>query len=226
MKAYDHILMDADDTLFDFRKAELCALAETFALYGIPFEAELLKAYDAINAGLWKALEQGTLTQEALRTERFRLLFEALGIPEDSGAFSDSYVTALGRGTFLLPDAEPVMAALSRRCRVTILTNGIAAVQRARISGSAIAPYVHALVISEEAGCSKPSPAIFAHALKTAGIQDKNRVLVVGDSLTSDIRGGADAGLDTCWYNPSGAPAPAGLQPTHTIRRLTELLSL
>jgi YjjG family noncanonical pyrimidine nucleotidase len=226
-KKYDLILIDADETLFDFRKTEGEALARTLAAAGLDPAGPAAEAYHEINAELWRRLERGEIDQPRLRVERFRLLFERLGIGLDPRSFSDKYVAFLAAASYLLGGAEELCAYLAAKYRVVILTNGIAEVQRGRLELSPIRAFVADIVISEEAGCAKPDPAIFARALERAGLADKSRSIMIGDSLSSDIRGAVGFGIDSCWVNFSGAPNDTGLRPTYEVRSLagiTEIL--
>ncbi len=223
MKPYELVFIDADETLLDFRKAERHALRHAFGQFGLESTEEIVLAYEEINAVIWKRLEKGELDQERLKVERFRLLFQSLGVDLDPAAFSSLYLEALGRGSFLLPGAEEICGYLAGKYRLAMVTNGIKEVQRSRIGASPIAAHFAALVISEEAGSSKPNPAIFEHACGLLNTHDKTRMIMVGDSLSSDIRGGINFGIDTCWFNPAGAPNPTELDPTYEISSLEEL---
>jgi len=223
---YSWLLLDADGTLFDYDRAEAGALEATFGELGLPWRDGALRAYRRINARIWREFEQGQITQEVLRTRRFEQLFEALGITCDPELFSRTYLHTLAHGTELLEGAEEVVRALHGRVGMLIITNGLADVQRPRVDGCAIRDYIADMVISEEVGAAKPEPAIFDVAFVRMGWPDRARVLMVGDSLTSDIAGAAAYGIDACWYNPAGKDRPAGLEIRYEIRRLDELLGI
>jgi YjjG family noncanonical pyrimidine nucleotidase len=223
MELYDLVFIDADETLFDFRKAERHALRQSFELFELEYSDDALLAYEAINSAIWKRLEKGELDQERLKVERFELLFDTLDADADPAAFSTTYLDWLGKGSFLLPGALETCGYLAGKYRLAMVTNGIKEVQRARIGASPIAAHFAALVISEEAGSSKPDPAIFDYACGLLGNHDKGKMIMIGDSLSSDIRGGINFGIDTCWFNPSVAPNPTELKPTYEIRSLEEL---
>jgi 2-haloacid dehalogenase len=226
MSRYDLVLFDLDDTLFDFGRAEAQAMQGAFREAGLPLTARVEEAYGRINRALWLEVERGGLQVGELKYLRFRLLFEELGWKEDSRAFSRLFIEWLGRGVFPLPGAEETCRELAAKARLVLVTNGIAEVQRARIGNSALAPLLHGLVVSEDVGLGKPHAPIFERALELGGRPERSRVLMVGDSLASDIRGGADFGIDTCWYNPRALPNPGAVRPTHEVRGLPELLAL
>ena len=188
---YRWLLFDADGTLFDFERAETNALARTFAQFDLPLASDLQDTYRVINQQCWQALERGELTPEALQTRRFELLFVAEGIAGDAEAFSAAYLENLAQAADLLDGAAEVLAALRDRYRFAIITNGLAAVQHGRLARSTIRADIAALIISEEVGSAKPAPGIFDAAFAAMGDPARAEVLLIGDSLTSDIRGGA-----------------------------------
>lgn len=223
---YEIILFDADDTLFDYEMAEKHALHSAFEHFGYPAgAAEYTSSYKEINRGLWRELELGHITSELLRVERFRRLFAAHGLELSPEAFSAAYLDYLGKGTFLMPGAVELCRELAD-VRLAIITNGIKDVQTSRIRDSLLCRTFESVIISEEAGCQKPEPGIFDYAFAQLKITDKERVLMVGDSLTSDIQGGNNYGLDTCWFNPRGIRNESGIRPTYEIRELSGLLQI
>jgi 2-haloacid dehalogenase len=223
---YTWILFDADGTLFDYDSAEEAALVASFARVGCAFLPEHSEIYRSINGKMWLDLEAGTTTQQRLRVERFEKLFEAVGVNSDPVAFSNEYTANLATQTGLIDGAEKTVAALAEAARLMLITNGLAEVQRPRFAASSIRLHFEGLVISEEVGAAKPDPQIFDAAFATMGHPGKSKVLMVGDSLTSDIKGGNDYGIDTCWFNPSGRALQDGAEPTYEIRRIDELLDI
>lgn len=223
---YEVILFDADDTLFDYGMAESHALHSTFSSYGMPTGAlDYASSYKEINHGLWADLERGLITSAVLRVERFNRLFSTHGLALDAQEFSASYLRFLGEGTFLIHGATEICRGLSH-LRLAIITNGIKEVQTSRIQGSPLCDVFEQIIISEEAGCQKPETGIFDYAFAKLGIEDKEKVLIVGDSLTSDIQGGINYGIDTCWFNPWGKANTSGITPKYEIRSLAELLDI
>ena len=226
MKRYDFVLLDADNTLFDFDRAEHEALKRAMTERGYPFTPEAEEIYLTINRELWAQFDRGEVEQKWLTVERFRRLDAALGGRNDPDAFNRDYLTYLGEGAFLLPGAEAFCQALHEAgCTLAIATNGVARVQHARLKSSPIAPYFPHLFISEELGAQKPQAAFFQPMLATLGVADKSRCLMVGDNLNSDIKGGVDAGLDTAWFNPHGLPNHTEISPTYTAAGYDDLLT-
>lgn len=225
---YNIILFDADDTLFDYHLAESHALGEAFRQFGLPEGFERCSAsYKTINKALWRELELGLISSAALRVERFRRLFKAHGLELDPEGFSAAYLQHLGAGTFLIEGAVELCGEL-QGCTLAVITNGIKEVQYSRIQGSPLRGAFSHIIISEEAGSQKPEPGIFDYAFAKLGLtpEDKHRVLIVGDTLTSDIKGGNAYGIDTCWFNPLARPRDPEILPTYEIRSLSELPAL
>ncbi len=223
---YDWLLFDADGTLFDYDLAEDQALRGAYAELGLAYDPRHGEAYRRINRQVWIDFEQGRITAEALRVRRFALLFEALGIAADAQEFSDHYLACLARAGDLLPGAEDVLRRLHGRYRMVVITNGLKEVQRPRLSSSPIAGLFDAVAVSDELGVAKPDPRFFDAVFARIGSPPRDRVLVIGDSLTSDIQGGNAYGLDTCWYNPLGKPADPLIPARYEIRALAQLLDL
>jgi YjjG family noncanonical pyrimidine nucleotidase len=224
---YRLFLFDADDTLFDFRRSERTAFASTLLEAGVPEERalELLPRYREISHELWGYLEQGRVTQEELRTERFRRLYSAYAIAADPAQAGLSYLDHLSRGTHLIDGALEVCLALKERgARLGIVTNGFKRVQEPRFRASPLATVIGELVISEEFGAAKPDPRIFHHALERVSHLDRDTAVFVGDRLESDIAGAHRAGLASCWFNARGETNGTGIRPSHEISRLEELL--
>jgi len=226
-KHYPWLWFDADGTLFDYNRAEASALKQTFHSLSLPFEDDYLDVYRRINHKLWQALEQREITPAVLRFRRFELLLEAIQLRGSPDQMSSAYVEQLAICTDLIDGAHEVLQTLQGKCRFAIVTNGLQAVQRSRLAHSPIRDYIAELIISEEIGAAKPQPDFFEAAFARTGHPAKSDVLIIGDSLTSDIQGGVEYGLDTCWYNPGSEPRPDDLgQITYEIRHLRELLEV
>lgn len=223
---YKWLLFDADGTLFDFDKVEERALLNTFAALGHECDPRCAQIYRQIDRDIWIDFENGKISQERLRTRRFELLFEAIGIECDPIEFSRKYLAHLATGSDLIDGAEDVVKALHGRVGLLLITNGLTDVQRPRFARSSVLPYFSDVVISEEVGAAKPDPKIFDIAFARMGFPNKEDVLIVGDSLTSDIRGGNLYGIDTCWFNPQDRPRDGSVAIDYEIGTLGELLPL
>ncbi|WP_346354329.1 YjjG family noncanonical pyrimidine nucleotidase [Azotosporobacter soli] len=224
---YEVILFDADETLFDFKRSEKVALEKSITTFNIKYdEAYHLPIYSAINKRVWQELEQGILSAEQLKTERFKRLTEKLNLTFDPNEFSNIYLNSLAEASFLLEDALEIVTYLNKKYRLVIITNGLTVVQKKRIQQSSIANYFEAVVISEEVNVSKPNQEIFRYALRRIKHENKETVLMVGDSLSSDIQGGLNFAIDTCWFNPNRSKNESNITPTFEIQSLLELKKL
>lgn len=224
---YEFILFDIDDTLFDFKISEERALHNTFTKYQLPTGFKDYKdSYGEISKVLWGNLEEGSMSIKKLGTERFKRLFEAHKLEIDAHQFSSDYLDYLGKETTLMPGATEVCEILSKDYRLAIITNGFTAVQEARIQNSPLRNYFEQSIISESVGSQKPHREIFDDAFSKLNILEKEKVLIVGDSLTSDIQGGLNYGIDTCWFNPHHKENTLGIKPTYVIHELNELLEM
>lgn len=228
MKQYQYLLFDADNTLFDFTKAEYLSFRDTCSACNIRYSEELYERYSVINDRLWKLLEQGGIKLDSLKTERFRKLLLADGWEDNDAALEkalemrDSYIEHLANQTCLIDGAEEICRKLAKHYELYIVTNGISRIQRSRFAKSVLRPYFRDLFISEEIGAGKPSPEYYDHVLRTIGCNRKQAYLAIGDSLTSDCAGAVNYGLDIVYYNPDGKPGN-GLPLTHIIQNLSEL---
>jgi YjjG family noncanonical pyrimidine nucleotidase len=225
-KHYPWLWFDADGTLFDYNAAEAAALKKTFHSLKLPFEEGYLDVYRRINHQLWQALEQQKITPAALQFRRFELLLEALQLRGSHQQMSSVYVEQLAICAKLMEGAYEVLQSLHGKCRLAILTNGLQAVQRSRLAHSIIRDFINEIIISEEIGEAKPQVAFFEIASARLGHPAKSDVLIIGDGLTSDMQGGVDYGIDTCWYNPASEPRPKDLPITYEIKHLRELLDI
>lgn len=219
-----NLFFDLDDTLLDFRAAERSALSRALSDFGIPVTDRLLTRYAVINAGYWKRLERGEVTRDDLKVLRYRDLFAEAGISGISPAdFTHAYEMQLGNQPFLLPGAAALLSQLHGRYRLFAASNGTGRIQRSRLAGAGISHFFDGLFISEELGAEKPTAAFFDAAFAARPDLQRSETVMIGDSLTSDIAGGAAAGLRTIWFNPRGLPTPADLLPDAVVRSPAEV---
>jgi 2-haloacid dehalogenase len=222
--AYTWLFFDADGTLFDFDLAEKLALSSVLVDLGQPLSDDAHQSYQRINKELWLAFEEGKVTQAEIKTKRFERWLESLTLDADIDKVSRDYLKHLSQQGPLLEHALEIIQALSKNYQMLLLTNGLKEVQRPRFNASVLEPYMTDIIVSGEVGFAKPDPRIFDAAFEVIGQPDKHEVLMIGDSLSADIQGGLNYGLDTCWYNPNGASS--SLPITHTIHDLRQLLEI
>jgi len=214
------LLSDADGTLFDFARGEAVAIAETLRRFGLPDDARTIALYARANDAQWKKLERGETTPERVRIDRFVDFLAQGGFEGDAHALCEDYVERLGRQRWVLPGAVALCRAVSARMPIYLVTNGIARVQRSRLHGCEIEPYLTGVVISEEVGAPKPDPRMLLEALRLAGCGPEEAILL-GDSVTADIAAANRAGIPSILYT-GGRPAPEGHGATWTANTLEE----
>ncbi len=204
-KRFDIVLLDADETIFDFKRAEDHSLRLLLHSYDIAPTDQMVACYSAINLSLWKALERGEVTREKLKTLRFERFLAQIGASGiDCVEANDRYLTNLSNSTFLINGAEKFVKELHKHCKIYFATNGLTKAQTGRFSKSAIKDNFDGAFISEQIGFAKPDKAYFDYIFNTLKVKDKSRVIIIGDSLTSDMLGGKNAGITTCLYSRSG----------------------
>ena len=223
---YQYLLFDADNTLFDFDQTAKDAFAATFRAFGMQEEDHHYEQYHGISQGCWRDFEAKKIDQETLRRVRFELFFEAASIEEDALEFNRHYLQNLINHSSLLEGALELLNQLHGKIPMAIITNGLKDVQRPRLKRTGLTDYFEAIVVSDEIGVSKPHAPFFDHTFEQINFPDKSKVLVIGDSLSSDIKGGNNYGLHTCWFNPKKQSNHLGVSPTYEIGRLEELYGI
>lgn len=223
---YRYILCDADDTLLDFAAAEKQAFKESCTELGAVCTDEIYSRYHEINDTHWKKLELGLTTRERLKRERFEELFEETGIlsPSLASDFAVTYIKNLSHQSQLFPGVLDILAKLSEKYSIYIITNGATVAQHGRLDNSPVMKYTKGLFISEEIGAAKPSKEFFDHVLNAVGDSDISAYIVVGDSPTSDIKGAVNCGMDSCFITNGKEYKDHG--QTYTVEYFTDILSV
>lgn len=227
MSRYNIILWDVDETLLNFKKSQEYALNAAFAQFGRELTPQMLQRYDEINEGFWKRLERGETDKKTLLPGRFLQLFEEFAIQGIAvEQFQAAYQEELGGVYFYMEDSYQLCLALSGHYRQFVVTNGVASTQRKKLRLAGFDRIMEDIFISEEIGAVKPSGAFFEACFQRIDGCDRNRTLIVGDSLTSDMKGGAGCGIDTCWYNPRALANDTDIAVTYEIRSLWEITEI
>ena len=221
----EFLMLDLDDTILDFHKSERIGITKTLEDFGLTATEEVLTTYSAINKSHWEMLERGELTREEVLTGRFSVLFQRFGMEVDATACARLYEQHLSVGHYFLPGAEEAVKRLSQKYRLFLVSNGTASVQDGRLTSAGLYPLFEIVFISQEIGYNKPAREYFDRCFTQIPGFDPKKAMIVGDSLTSDILGGINAGITTCWVNPKGEPA-GNIQPDYQIRSITELEAL
>jgi len=216
---WDWIFFDADETLFTFDS--FSGLQRMFLDYSVTFTAEDFQDYQAINKPLWVDYQNGAITSLQLQHQRFQSWADRLSV--QPGDLNSAFINAMAEICAPLPGAVSLLNALQGKCKMGIITNGFTALQQIRLERTGLRDHFDLIVISEQVGVAKPHPHIFDYALEQAGNPARSRVLMVGDTAESDILGGMNAGLATCWLNAHNRTLPEGITPTWTVTSLSEL---
>ena len=222
----EFLFLDLDDTILDFKLAERLAIPKTLSAFGLNVTEELLQRYHEINKSCWEMLERGELTREEVGTRRFAEVFAQEGVEGDAVACNALYLKNLAIGHYFLPGAEEAVQRLSKKYRLYIASNGNASVQVGRMTSANLYPYFEKVFISEHLGANKPSKEFFERSFVQIPGFDPRKAMIVGDSLTSDILGGINAGIATCWVNPDHKPGKPEIKPDYEIESIAQLEEL
>ena len=225
MKKYKNLLFDVDGVLLDFDKTEHFALYKTFNDHNIDFNEDIYKIYEDINKPLWNQFELGIISKDEVVNTRFVKLFEELNIDEDGVAFEKEYQDNLANGFFLIDYAVELLEQLKDKYDLYIVTNGVCKTQYNRLNGTDIAKYFKQIFVSEEVGYQKPMKEYFDYVKDHINDYKEEETLIIGDTIASDILGGINAGIDTCWVNRKNGVTPR-LAITYVISDLRELLDI
>ena len=222
----EFLFLDLDDTILDFHKAERVALSKTIADFGVEPTEHVLHRYHLINKAHWEMLERGELTREQVLVGRFRMLFEELGVAVDPADCTAVYSKNLAIGHYFMPGAEEAVERLSKKYRLFLASNGTASVQHGRMTSANLYRFFEKVFVSQDIGYNKPSKEYFDRCFAQIPDLDRSKAMMVGDSLTSDIRGGINAGIATCWVNPDHLPGREDIRPDYEIEALPQLEAL
>ena len=221
----EFLFLDLDDTILDFKTAERVAIGKTIRQFGVEPTEEILQRYHRINKWHWEQLELGKLTRQEVLENRFGVLFEFLGKEVDTAACARAYEKNLSQGHWFLPGAEEAVDRLHKKYRLFLASNGTASVQKGRMTSANLYRFFETVFVSQEIGHNKPAKAYFDGCFARIPGFDPERAMIVGDSLTSDIRGGINAGIKTVWVNPEHSPC-GDIRPDYEIEALAKLEDL
>ena len=222
------ILWDLDGTLMDFIAAEKVGIRKCFEHFSLGVcTDEMLEIYSAINVRYWEALEKGEMTKPEILVGRFTEFFETVGIdPALAAPFNSEYQQRLGDTAVFFPGAFETVKALYGKLPQCVVSNGTKEVQHRKLTSSGLKPLMEHLFISDEIGYEKPNKEFFAPVFATYPDIRPDEMLIVGDSLTSDMKGGEVLGLRTCWFNPAGKKNDKGVRVDYEIRGIGEVLGI
>lgn len=227
MSKFTTILWDVDGTLLDFIYSQRYALTKCFQTIGLEINEEILQRYSEINDSFWKRLELGEITKAQLLTGRFTQLFEEYNIQNvDVEAFRAEYQDALGSVFSYIDDSLTICRSLQGKVKQYVVTNGVTSTQLNKLKLSGFYDIMEELFISEQIGAPKPHKEYFDYCFAHIEEKDKSKILLVGDSLSSDIKGGVNAGIPTCWYRPEGTVNTTAFKPDYEISDLHRLYEI
>lgn len=221
---YTTLLFDIDDTLLDFKMAEKVAISKTLENIGLTPTDEIVKNYSDINAALWEKYQKKEITKARLVIKRFEEFFALYNLDLNAEEVNQNYFENVAQGYFEIEGAKETLAELNEKYESYAVTNATLWISTARLKGSGFYTMFKKIFNSEEIGASKPNKEFFDVVFKNINEKDKSKILIIGDSLTSDILGGINAGIDTCWINPKGKTTD--LKVTYTLKSVTELLNI
>ena len=223
MSKYEILLFDADATLLDFKRSEKEAVIESLTCFGIPASDEIIEKYSEINDGYWQMLERGEIEKSKLYDARWQTLIDFYGFDCDAVALSKKYIDSLTTKSYELDGAIEICQKLYGKFRMYLVTNGQKQVQEGRLFPSPVFKFFDDCFISEDIGYEKPSIKYFEAVSKLIPDYDAQKTIIIGDSLTSDMQGGINAGIDTCWFNPKKKKVPENMKINYVINELSEL---
>lgn len=225
---YQYVFWDIDGTVLDFLASEACAIRALFQKYNIGVcSDEMLGLYSGINAKYWQMLERNELTKAEILIGRFREFFEKIGVDVSLAEnFNKDYQLALGDYVVFVDKAKEILLSQKGKYTLVAVTNGTKVAQEKKLRLSGLDKIFDAIFISECVGAEKPNKAFFDYVFEKLGITNKNEVLLIGDSLTSDMKGGVLAGVDTCWFNPEHKPNTLDIAVTYEIDDLGKLAEI
>ena len=219
---YQWILFDADETLFSFNS--YLGLKAMLVRYGIEFSEQDYEEFQAVNKPLWVAYQNKEISAQDLQRIRFEKLAKQTG--EDPLVLNQQLMAEMAIVSQPLAQVRETLEGLKDKVKLGIITNGFTALQQKRLNNTETATYFDVVVVSEDVGVAKPDKRIFDYAFAQMGEFELSQVLMVGDTLSSDIQGGINAGIDTCWYNPHRTENSSGIQPTYEIHAMSELIKI
>ena len=220
------LLFDLDDTILDFHTAERASIRQSFEELGISVDEAVLRRYSEINLDCWRQLEKGSMTREEVLVGRFEKLFAEMGVACPAGIAQARYEELLESGHYFVPGAPELLRVLCPKYDLYLISNGNTVTQEKRLKSAGIGPYFKGIFLSEEIGVNKPDKAFFDACFALIPDFRREDALIIGDSLSSDILGGVNAGVRTCWFNPAGVAADGDIRPDYEFHSLAELPEL
>ncbi|MGY1465052.1 YjjG family noncanonical pyrimidine nucleotidase [Bacillus toyonensis] len=226
MKKYKTLLFDVDDTLLDFQKTEKVALRMLFEEKGIPLTSEVEARYKKVNKGLWDVFEKGEINRDEVVNTRFSILFKEYGEEVDGILFENNYRSYLEEGNQLIQGAFEFINQIQNEYDLYIVTNGVSKTQDKRLRNAGLHSLFKGIFVSEDTGFQKPMKEYFDYVFERIPSFASEEGLIIGDSLSADIKGGYVVGIDTCWFNPEKKLNDSEIVPTYEVHSFEDLYAL
>ena len=225
---YKYILWDIDNTILDFLAAEEKAIKELFPrFHHLECSDEMLKVYSKLNKEYWEKLERNEIDKQVMLIKRFEDFFSLYHLDiSKAKAFNDEYQQVLGNFPVFIPNAKEILLKQKDKYILIGVTNGTKIAQNKKLTLSGLDKIFDRVFISEDIGYEKPSIDYFDYVFNTLNIKNKDEVIIIGDSLSSDIKGGYFYGIDTCWFNPLKLKNTTDIIPTYSISNLIEIINI
>lgn len=222
---YKYLLWDIDGTVLNFLASEAYAIRALFKKYNLgECSDDMLKTYSGINSKYWRKLERGEMSKKEILIGRFVEFFGLIGVDTSiAERFNLDYQVTLGEYIEFVDGAEEMLHSQKGKCVLAAVTNGTKIAQEKKLRLSGLDTLFDGIFISENVGVEKPDKKYFDFVFEKLGVKNKSEVLIIGDSLTSDMKGGYMAGIDTCWFNPNKSPNTLEIPVTYEIESLSEL---
>lgn len=217
------ILLDLDNTLIDFNECARHSIMDAFAKFGFEYTEKVFETFITENIKIWKRLEKGEITKPQLRADRWNIILGKLGIDYDGTVLEEMFENGVARYACPVEGAYDLLNYLYGKYKLYIVSNGFRFVQESRLKIGDFEKYFDGLFVSEDIGIAKPATEFFEYCFQKLSNPPKSDTILIGDSLSADIIGGANYGIDTIWFNKNGDPMPESITPTHTVSTLKEI---
>lgn len=223
---YKIVLLDIDDTILDFKECEKNAILKTMTKYGVCPNDELINNYSMINKNLWELFEKKEITKSELLIKRFELFFKPLGVVSDFKQINETYLNYLSNEVIFVKDAKKFCEKLKSKYNVYVVTNAVKKTQEKRLLKAEILKYFDGVFVSEDIGYQKPDYKFFEHIYNKIDKPKKNEIIILGDSKTSDIQGGINFEIATCWFNKNDRDEYPNIKPNYEIKNLMDFFNV
>lgn len=220
------VLLDLDNTLIDFNECARHSIINSFNKHGFTYTENVFKTFITENVKIWKRLEKGEITKAELRANRWNIILGKLGIDYDGTIIEEEFENGVAQGAYAVEGAYELLDYLFPKYALYIVSNGFRFVQESRLKIGDFRKYFKDIFLSEDIGIQKPAKEFFDYCFEKLGNPEKNNVILIGDSLSADIIGGLNYGIDCVWFNKNADKLPADIKPTYTVNHLNEILNI